>query len=590
MAASQAVDPKPRGVSRLDQQEYADAWENTITKLGRARDKRTGGRVIPPLRQHSRQEFDDLYHGDDIASTLANLPAQEMVREWITLNVDDSRGADDEGSRSEKPAADLLARLSVPAQMEQEAQRLDLQSKTFESTVWSRVHGGSLMFIGADDGLGGDPENLKEPLDEGRIETIKFLEVFDRWDVRPLNDRGGRPEFYNLLPTVVHHGGLQSMGVGFENQIHASRFIRFDGVLTSKFRQRQNNGWSDSIYVRLKTLIRDYNLSWDGVFHLISDFAQAVFKMRGLADAMASDNDNLVVDRAIIMDQCRSIARAILIDAEEEDFERKVTPVSGLPDLLDRGALRLSTAGRIPVSLLLGQSPAGLNATGDSDISFFYDQIRAVQNTYLRPKLQRLYTLMFLAKDSPTKGMLPENWSFEFNPLWQLDAKEKAELRKTQAETDEIYIMNDVVDPEEITASRFAGDTYSPETTLDTKKRAEQKANPEPEPTPPPAPPPPAFPAPRVDQDNDGVCDPASPNYDVGECAKRRARGDGTRVVATSVDAGHSHFAEVDFLGNGVAYYNAARGGEPHQHPVRNWEVGDANGHIHTIEKPADAT
>ena len=54
----------------------------------------------------------------------------------------------------------------------------------------------------------------------------------------------------------------------------------------------------------------------------------------------------------------------------------------------------------------MGQAPAGLNATGDSEIRWFYDRVAARQRRELQPALKRLVKLLFLSKRGPTKGKL----------------------------------------------------------------------------------------------------------------------------------------------------------------------------------------
>jgi hypothetical protein len=85
----------------------------------------------------------------------------------------------------------------------------------------------------------------------------------------------------------------------------------------------------------------------------------------------------------------------------------------------------------------------------------------------LRNKIEYLLRVLLRSKLGPTKGVEPENWSFAFNPLWQPTEGEKIDARNKQAQTDQIYITQQVLHPEEVRSSRFGGDTYSPETTLD---------------------------------------------------------------------------------------------------------------------------
>lgn len=412
-----------------------DAWANIITELGRNRDKRTGGYVSPPLTSVSEEYYGNLYHGDDLAATIAELPAREMVRQWFTLDVENSNIA----SAAMTAIDDLETRRAV-----------------FEALVWSRVFGGAIIFVAIDDGRA-----IDQPVDMDNIRSIDFFHVFHRFEVAIesvnadlASSQFGKPESYRLQTSA------------FSGSIHASRVIRFDGVMTSKRRQRENGGWSDSLYARMFSLLRDYGLAWASIAHLFQDAAQAVFKIQGLSDALASDGDDLILNRIAILDRCRSVSRAIPLDAEMEDFKREATPVIGLDSLMDRFALRVAAAARMPATLLFGQSPGGLNATGESDIRFFYDQIRSAQESDLRPKLNRIIELIFRASNGPTSGVEPEQWKINFSPLWQLTDVESAEMRNTQSETDVRYIQTGVLTPEEVSKSRFSGDSYSSATEL----------------------------------------------------------------------------------------------------------------------------
>jgi len=460
-------------------QQNRDGWQNTITGLGRARDKRMGTSIKPAGFEGGRERYDDFYHGDDTAATIAELPAREMTREWITLAVDDTGGE----VRAELPEERMLTAKKVMQALDD----IEAQSMVSQALLWARVHGGALLFLGVNDGAA----DLSEPLNMDAVKSLDFLLVFDRWEVQIQStvmdlqsSDFGKPETYLLQPNT--ETGLAAVG---SQLVHASRFIRFDGVRTSRYRMSLNGGWADSVYTRMEELLADYGMAWHSVANLISDFSQAVLKMRGLADAILQTETNVVLDRMTAMDLCRSVARAIPIDAEDEDFIRVATPMSGLADTLDRMMLRVASAARMPATLLFGQSPAGLNATGESDIRFFYDQIRAGQEEQLRPRLDRLLDVLFSAREGPTGGKEPENWSYDFNTLWQETDGERAQVRKTQAETDSIYIQDGVLDVEEVAMSRFGGDTYSTDTVLDMEKRlAEPEPEPEPEPELPPPP------------------------------------------------------------------------------------------------------
>lgn len=421
--------------------ERADSWGNVVTGLGiTTRDKRMGAVVMPP-EELSQRALEDLFAGDPVARRICELPARESVRQWISISADKDVGK-----------ATLQA-----------LQVLGVQSAISEALTWARLYGGSVILLGVDDGQ--DPSL---PLREDSVKSFRWINVLHRWELQvarrytdPFAPKYREPETYRIVSSIVGPDGS-----GFGREVHETRLIRFDGPLTAQIRREQNDTWCDSVFTHLSAVIRDFWTGFDGAAHLLSDFSQAVYKVKGLAGLVSAKPDALI-RRFQIMDTVRSLVRAAVIDADGEDFERKATPISGMPELLDRMEKLLSASTGIPVTLLMGSSPAGLQATGASDIRFFYDTVASDQETVLRPRIERLLTLLLRAKDGPTKGREPANWSFKFNPLWQLSAKEQAEIRKLTAETDTIEINAGVLHPEEVRQSRYGGDEYSTVTTLD---------------------------------------------------------------------------------------------------------------------------
>lgn len=156
----------------------------------------------------------------------------------------------------------------------------------------------------------------------------------------------------------------------------------------------------------------------------------------------------------------RSVSRSILLDAEDEDFRRDSYSFTGIPEILEKMMLRLASAARIPVCLLMGQAPAGMNATGESDTRFFYDQVRAEQEA-LKSKLEHLIKIIVGDENARIK--------IDFPALWQMTDREKAELRRMEAETDRIYLQEGVLLPEEVAIKRFGKDEFA----IDINERTE---------------------------------------------------------------------------------------------------------------------
>lgn len=359
---------------------------------------------------------------------------------------------------------------AVTAKLEE----LKAEDRFLEALQKERGLGGSAILVGADDGM----KNLRVPLNLEGIRDVRFLTVLSPQELvpveyfsNPLEPNYGEPSIWRIQPQGVPISGSTANAFATMTEVHASRLIIFGGIRVSRRQVQSQNGWGDSVLVRMHKVLSDLGMSWGGAAILLADFAQAVMKINGLAELIATDQDEVVIKRAQTVDLTRSIARMILIDGENEEFERKSTSLAGFPEMLDRFASRFAAAADMPVTLLMGEAPAGLNATGDSDIRSFYDRCAAKQRKHLRPALERLIRLVFLSAEGPTHGVEPEVWGLEFAPLYQLTAKEEADRRKVIADADAIYLDRGVVTPEEIAASRFGGDKFSAETVIDFEGR-----------------------------------------------------------------------------------------------------------------------
>lgn len=461
-----------------------DGWVNAIMGIGtKTHDKRTASKLCATTL--SREEQEGLWQGDDMIARIVEMPADEMMRAGFRLEIKDSKpSARADAIPLPVPTPPTKPPGVIKPPDEQiEAQADDVQARFeelegpeqfLECLQAERGYGGAAILLGVDDGQ--DPS---KPLKEDRIKSFEWMNALTPQEVwaktyygDPRAPKYGKPETYE----IQGDSSFGAKAVSLRNPVvHESRLIVFPGTATSRRHRYAQRGWGNSVLVRILDIVRDFQVSYGGAANLLTDFAQAVFKIKGLAELVAQNDDDVIVNRARLIDMCRSMARAVIIDSEEE-YERKATPLSGLPELLDRFGSRLAAAADMPLTLLMGQSPGGLNATGESDIRFFYDRISARQNKYLRPRLERVLKLIMLAKGGPTNGVEPEDWSLEFNPLWQLPEPEKATMRKTVAETDKIYIDAGVNTPEEIAASRF-GSRWSMETIIDLEGREQLAAD-----------------------------------------------------------------------------------------------------------------
>ncbi len=481
---------------------FIDGWVNTFTGLGTDRDKREGGLIKTARNTVGFAIFEAMYHGDDIAAKIADLAPKEMVREWIDFNAQQKDDEEDDGRRVETPQENK----EVADAVNEKLHDLKARRRFKEAMTWARVYGGALLFLGVDDGSDPDDVNaLEEPLDIRKVKSLDFLTVFDRFEVfidkvddDPASETFGLPLVYRVNPQGQSGRGTEKNS----RLIHASRFIRFDGAQTSRRRMQQNSGWSDSIYIRIEEVLRDFGLAWGSVAHILQEFSLSIYKFKDLAELLASDQKDIVIERLKNLDRAKAVSRGIPIDAEHEDYERAVVQMAGVDKTMVQFAIRMSSAANMPVVLLMGMSPAGLSSTGESDLTFWFNEVRTKQEEDLRDPITQLIELIFATGEIKE----PDEWSFSFNPLWTLDEKEESERRKNNAQSDALMIDAESITPEEVAESRFGGDKYGNEIILDKKKRAAdaesdaeadklarerlQRTGPPEPPIPPPVPPP----------------------------------------------------------------------------------------------------
>lgn len=413
-----------------------DSWVNNATGFGTDRDKSTHGFVMP-ARTLTDIELSALYHSDDMAARMIDVIPQEMLREGFDFSTGD-------------PEIDTI--------LNDKFDEIDAPDKFVDGIRWGRCYGGAAILIGADDGLDADM-----PLIAERAEDVSYLYVIDRrmlwplsWYETPGHPKLGQPKTY-LVTTIG--------GTHFSTSIvHESRLILFRGAPTGTREKMHLFGWDLSFLQRAYEVLRSFNSGWKAVETLLVDGNQAIFKMTGLADMLASGGEELLRTRMQTMDLYRSVMRAMVIDADgKEDFTRNAANFSNIPDVLDKICLRLAASMQMPVTILMGQSPAGMNATGDSDFRWFYDRIRAEQNSVLKPKIQRIAKIWLKTKAGKKYADALDGGrkiDVKFPNLWTDTPLQVAQRKAAIATADSTYIQAQVFSPEETALTRGQPDGF----------------------------------------------------------------------------------------------------------------------------------
>lgn len=120
----------------------------------------------------------------------------------------------------------------------------------------------------------------------------------------------------------------------------------------------------------------------------------------------------------------------LLVNKDDEITNTQYT-FTGLQEVYDSMCLDLAGASRIPVTKLFGRSPAGMNATGESDLQNYYDYVDTLRESKLKPIIYKLLPVIAMS----AWGAIPDDIDIAFPPLWTPTAKEVAEIAKAKAET-----------------------------------------------------------------------------------------------------------------------------------------------------------
>ena len=476
---------------------------NDYTGFGiQGRDKTMGSATNVPFQADIVPPDSALvyWRGDSIAARIIELIPNEALRQGWELTIGEQKTPDTYTPPTPEP---LQAPPKLPGQRTDTGDGNDLQqsiNKNLDAIgtlaalrlalCYKRAYGGGAILIGANDYT----TDLREPLDLSLVKSLDWLTVLEPrelipryWYNNPRAPKFGEPAIYQLMPFVS--GSPIDGDYHMETtEIHESRLLIFNGARVSRLQAASGiAGWGDSVLTRVINSLQQYRTSLKSAAVLLSDFSQAVMKIKGLADLVAQDGQQAFLQKLVSIDMSRSVIRAMVVDADGEDFERKSTPMTGFAETVDRLATALAADADMPLTLLFGMSPAGMNATGASDIRFFYDRVSSVQELEIAPAILRLVEIALAAQ-----GEDPETTphAVRFKSLWQPTELEIAQSHLAQASADAIYLTNQVVSPEEMAVSRFGGPRYSYDTRCDFDARAAMQAivpptvDAKPEPTP----------------------------------------------------------------------------------------------------------
>lgn len=394
----------------------ADSLRNAMTGLGGDQDKLTGTSFM--FIEMPQGQLDAAYRGDWITRKGVDIPAFDATREWRSWQAETS---------------DIT-------KIEALEKKFKIQHKVMRTLQRARLYGGAALVLGVDDGQDPSKEMIVEKL---RPDSLKFVHSVSRYELGSgpliqdvLSPYYGKPEYFTRS------------GVGISSvRIHPSRVITFVGA-PALDTQARVDCWGDSVLQAVHEAVIGTGLVTNSVAQLVAEQKLDIIKVPGLSKNIATKEyeDDLKARFAFSM-VAKSVYRTLVMD-KEEDWERIESNFGTLPDIQKLFLLIASGAFDIPATRFLGQSPAGLSSTGDSDIRNYYDRCTTLQKIEIQPELKTLDDVIIrssLGISTEDSDKIFYNW----NPLWQLTETEKVAIWKSKADTFQIDfnagLINEVV-------------------------------------------------------------------------------------------------------------------------------------------------
>ena len=381
----------------------------------------------------------------------AEMLAQNMTRKWIKIQAT----GDDADAKADKVKA-----------IEDELKRINARDVFKQALEKDGFFGRAQIFI--DCGNEDDDAELKVPLSQsadkitkGMLQRLQVIEPLwtypDKYNTtNPLRDDFYRPQSWFVMGRQVHASRLLTIVSRPVPDMLKPAYI-FGGLSLSQLAKPYVDNW-----LRTRQSVSD----------LLAAFNVFVLKTN-MAATLSGEDDGDFFTRLDLFNRLRDNRGVFALDKEQEDFQNVSAPLTGLDHLQAQAQEHMSAVTGIPLVVLLGITPSGLNASSEGELRAFWDWIEAQQESHLRPPLAKVLNIVQLS----LFGVVDPEITFTFVPLGDKSETDKATVRKTNAETAAILIDKGVIDAEE-DRERLAREEESLYAGLDLTKVIEPPAQP----------------------------------------------------------------------------------------------------------------
>jgi phage-related protein (TIGR01555 family) len=364
--------------------------------------------------------------------------AKEMTRRWIRVS------ATGDGDKSERVA-----------QVEAALKKHRIREKFRRLAELDGFYGRGHLYV--DTGITGDRDLLKTALIlDKRLNDKGFLQGF-----RVIEPTWTYPGMYNSQDPLKEDFYRPHTWYVFGKEVHRTRLIpMISRELPDLLKPSYAFGG-----LSMSQLARPYIDNWLRTRQSVSDLIHS-FSVSGLKTDMSAFLQNqgseLMMQRAEAFSLCRDNMGTMVIDFKTEDFFNVSTPLSTLDHLQAQAQEQLASVSHIPLIVLLGITPSGLNVTAEPELATWAAWVRSSQEHLFDEPLR--FVLQAVQLDM--WGEIDEDIDFDYEPIRELTDLEEANAEKLRADTAKVWIDAGVLDPAE-PRQALAADPDSPYAGID---------------------------------------------------------------------------------------------------------------------------
>ena len=231
--------------------------------------------------------------------------------------------------------------------------------------------------------------------------------------------------------------------------VHHSWVLRFDGIgkPTDEGWWSRDPGYQWGLSVLhpvIDHILRGENIH-ASIGHLVEEASTAWMKVAGFNQALQGQEVKgipTIEERAASHTAMRSIFRTTFMDIVD-DMGRLDYSFTGLPEILDRHNQTMAAMADYPATRWMGQSPVGMNSTGESDL---YNYALANEDERVT---QLHWNLVYCDQMIAHNLGMDEPPDYIWHPLTSLREDVKAEILKIETEAVALAIERNFIDEDE---------------------------------------------------------------------------------------------------------------------------------------------